>query len=194
MVMGMYSDEERDRIMAEARANIANRNGNGASADIAPDLEPVQTAEPTEPVQPDPIVFEDPVAKWRREADAREAAREQAKADLRRQEGRHRERLQVDQRIAEATALERDVLTAVIAELVARERDVLVAAIAEERERRRAELADHKAEIARMLAVHEAKIEGRLAAIEPRLDKLAEVRAEVSRFREELLLGPRRMH
>ena len=118
----------------------------------------------------------------RREADEREAREARAKEERQRRERQGRELVQVDQRIER--------LYCILYGVLARECSRQQAELAEAEARI---IAEAKAEFAKMLAVLEAKIEGRFAAIEPRLDRLAEVRAEVSRFREELL-GPRRTH
>jgi hypothetical protein len=186
MVIAM--DEERRRaIMAEARAHLANRHGIGAS-DIAPDLGSLPLEQPAEPTRDDLLreamnaPMEDPIARWKQQADEREAAREQAKADLRRQERRDRELVRVEE--------ERKRFTVILATVLDQEQKRQRAELAEAEARI---IAEAKAEFAKMLAVVEAKIEGRFSAIEPWLDRLAEVRAEVSRFREELL-GQRRIH
>jgi hypothetical protein len=183
-------EERRNKIMAEARATLARVNDREANG---------WTTSPDEPTRDlvckdlDMPPMEDPVAKWKREADEFTAECEQAKADLHEQERQGRELVQVDARIAQATAHERNVQAATIEEHVRHERDILEVTIAGVLKRQRAELADHKAQIARMLDLHEAKIKGWLAAIEPRLDKLAEVRAELGTLRQEVL-GSRRIH
>ena len=112
----MTDDEERERILREARRTIER------TRDVAPDV-----ALPP---------LEDPVQRWRREADERQRARAAAKAEIAAQSGRALNLVEIeaasrpaidlnmiDARIQQAVEREREVLIEVLGELFAEERD-----------------------------------------------------------------------
>lgn len=71
----MFTNEERERIMREARETLARR--------YEPAPPPVEQANRT---RLPPIEFEDPLRRWQREADVAARERESADAERKRQE------------------------------------------------------------------------------------------------------------
>ena len=142
----MSDDERRARIAAlraEALATITR-------VDAMPRYEPPDTEAAAAPRRDDPIVFEDPVAKWKREADEAEQRRAAAKAELREQE-------QQMIRAAQGDDIDRRIAAALDAYDVAVGR-----ALAEERKRMRKEFKAALAELREELNVQRAHESGKV--------------------------------
>jgi hypothetical protein len=120
-----FSDEERARILAEARRNVAELHQDDRTARIARQVQ----AE----------VFEDPVAKWRREADELSARRAAFEAERHRREREQREAA-MTQTKAESDAAWEAWLAARLEQDWEYRRDILAAVVAEERKNYRAEI------------------------------------------------------
>ena len=106
-----FSDEERERINAEARENVRRRNANN----------------------PEPeVVLTDPLAKWKRDADARVAARAAAQAELAASRPTSPDWQQIDERIAQHITQALAALSEPLGELLAAQRADTLKAMREE--------------------------------------------------------------